>query len=150
MTVFFLTYLPMIHKYSVFDEFENVVKISQVSYVDYLPSGKKENTTTEELGNLSSILPLMKTLRSPRHCTSSWALTWWGWCDCWSRDWDFLQASGPTTELAGLDLQSCKGKKTPLNTEISSVGTEPLRKEEHFIPLDQHPWSIYVYFYIHT
>lgn len=33
-------------------------------------------------------------------------ITEWDWCDCWSLDWDSWQASGLTTELAGLDRQS--------------------------------------------
>lgn len=47
----------MINQYSVFDEVEDVVKVSQVSDVDYLPSGEERkskfrksssNLTTDE------------------------------------------------------------------------------------------------------
>lgn len=32
----------MVHQYSVFDEVEDVVKVSQVSYVDYLTPEERE------------------------------------------------------------------------------------------------------------
>lgn len=35
----------MINQYSVFDEVEDVVKVSQVSDVDYLPSGEEKKST---------------------------------------------------------------------------------------------------------